>query len=1099
MLLTQEQELRHIKGNEPLLLDDPQQVWVVQSGTLALFATQVEAGQAKGNRRYLFSVSAGQAMFGASLWKEWGILAVAIEKTELLPLSLADFGTDIHKNAINIAESVEENSLNHHPEASEDEFDLLSWLPQNHREEVTSKPESIAENPPDLPQNHREEEAESVKPPPWLPKTHQPLEASEDESVKKNLSWLPKTRQPVEASEDEFELPSWLPQNRQEADGAGTGTLLLREREHPPHIQERLALLDGWIKYLSQQCQQSQPPRDSWLQIIDSQYLSLQKGQILSPTAKQVVWIHLSSGSARWMGIEDLQLEPNSAMFPLAAGMWLEAENLLEVQAIPTLELANLEDLANSLTQLHIYFFSHLNLLINQKKEAEFRRFQERERLNRQVSQSAMGELTTVLQPKETAFFQEGSPLLIAVGAVGRALGITIKPAAASEDLSRVRDPLDAIARASQFRTRRVLLVGDWWHHEHGPLVGYTLIDNHPIALLPEGSGYLLFDPVTKTRKPVTTAVAETLSPEAQMFYRPLPLVVKNAAALFKFGIRGYEKNIIAIIVLGLMGTLLGMITPQATAILVNDAIPDSNRIQLWQIGLALFAAAIGQAAFQMTQAILTLRVENAADGVMQPAVWNRLLSLKPGFFRQYSSGDLLPRLLAVNHIRTKLSGATQRTLLSAVFSLLNLVLMFVYSLQLALVGFGLAMISVIITVISSAILINKDRQMEAVEGEINGLTVELINGVSKLRVAAAEGRAFAAWAKKYSRRIKVKAGVQRIDDSVSVFNEALPLLSSVLLYWFAILFIEMARAKGEAGLNMGSFLAFNAAFGTFLSGVTDLSNTLTDILGIVPLWERAQPLVQGVPELEPSQTDPGRLTGRIALDHVTFRYREDGPLILDDVSIQIEPGQFVAIVGPSGSGKSTVFRLLLGFETPLSGTVFYDGQDLAGLDIQAVRRQLGVVLQNGRINAGPIYESLTCGAMVTLEEAWEAARRAGFADDIELMPMGMHTVVSEGGTNLSGGQRQRLLIARAILLKPKILLMDEATSALDNRTQAIVTESLDKLNATRVVIAHRLSTIRNADQIFVVEAGRVVESGSYEELVKLGGLFSRLVARQLE
>lgn len=958
-------ETRRIKGNEPLILDDPNRIWLVQSGKLALFASKIAAGEQKGNRRYLFSVAAGEAMFGAQLWEEWGIVAVAIAETQLLPINLDDFVTEIA--------------------------------------------------------------------------------AADSEATQK------------------------------------------------------ITLLNGWLANLGNLLSNQQPPASANLVFsAESHYLSLQKAEVFTPSRGQVVWVYLTDGSVRWMGSEELQIESHSPLFPLAPGMWLEAETLLEMQAIPTSEV-EFEDLSLSLAGLHTCFFYYFEQLINQRKAAEFQRFQERERLNRQVSEVAMGELTTVLQPKSAVFFQEGTPLLIAAGAVGRFLGIMIKPAAQSEDLSRVRDPLDAIARASQFRTRRVLLVGDWWLHEHGPLLGYTLVDNHPVALLPEGSRYILFDPVAKTRTPVTTAVAETLSPEAQMFYRPLPLVVKNAAALFGFGTRGYEKNIIAIVFLGFMGTLLGMITPQATAILVNDAIPDSNRIQLWQIGLALFAAAIGQAAFQMTQAILTLRVENAADGVMQPAVWNRLLSLKPGFFRNYASGDLLPRLLAVNHIRTKLSGATQRTLLSAVFSLFNLVLMFVYSLQLALVGLGLALISVIITVISSAVLIKKDRQMEAVEGEINGLTVELINGVSKLRVAAAEGRAFAAWAKKYSQRIKVKAGVQRIDDSVSVFNEALPLLSSVLLYWFAILFIQMAQAKGEAGLNMGSFLAFNAAFGTFLSGVTDLSNTLTDILGIVPLWERAKPLVQGVPEFDPSNTDPGRLTGKIALDHVTFRYREDGPLILDDVSIQIEPGQFVAIVGPSGSGKSTVFRLLLGFEAPLSGTVFYDGQDLAGLDIQAVRRQLGVVLQNGRINAGPIYESLTCGAMVTLEEAWEAARRAGFADDIELMPMGMHTVVSEGGTNLSGGQRQRLLIARAILLKPKIILMDEATSALDNRTQAIVTESLDKLNATRVVIAHRLSTIRHADQIYVVEAGRVVEVGNYDQLVKLGGLFSRLVARQLE
>ena len=1104
-------ELRHIKGNEPLLLDDPQQVWVVQSGTLALFATKVEAGEPKGNRRYLFSVSAGEAMFGATLWEKWGIVAIAIEKTELLPLSIADFGADVSKNAIgqspddaiaHLVESkqefVEENKpllLKTHNEVetetdSEAEFELPSWLPLLPDEvetETDSEAEFVGENLP-----------------PWLPKNLNKVNTeSEEKPIKPNLPWLPTNRKEISAeTEEEFVLPSWLPQSHQEIhrERVETEALALRERENSPEMQQHLALLDGWIKYLSEQCRQSQPPRDSLVQSIDSQYLSLQKGQILSPIANQVVWVHLSNGSASWMGLEDLLLSPNSVMFPIAAGMWMKAENLVEVQAIPTLELASLEDLAISLAQLHDYFFCHLKLLINQKKEAEFRRFQERERLNRQVSQAAMGELTTVLQPKEVAFFQEGTPLLIVVGAVGRALGITIKPAAASEDLSRVQDPLEAIARASQFRTRRVLLISDWWNQEHGPLLAYTLTEKSPVALLPEKNGrYVLFDPITRSRKPVTMAVAETLSPEAQMFYRPLPVVVRDGLALFLFGIRGYEKNLIAVIVLGIVGTVLGMIVPQATAILVNDAIPDSNRIQLWQIGLALFAAAIGQAAFQINQAILTLRVENAADGVMQPAVWNRLLTLKPGFFRHYSSGDLLTRLMAVSQIRRKLSGATQKTLLSAIFSLLNLVLMFVYSLPLALVGIGLSVIAVIITVASSAMLIRKDRLMEAVEGEINGLTVELINGVSKLRVAAAEGRGFAAWAKKYSQRIKVKAGVQRIDDSVSVFNEALPLISSVLLYWFAIMFIEMAKAKGEGGLNMGTFLAFNAAFGTFLSGVTDLSNTLTDILGIVPLWERAQPLIQGTTEADPTKTDPGRLTGKIALDHVTFRYREDGPLILDDVSVHIEPGQFVAIVGPSGSGKSTVFRLLLGFETPLSGTVFYDGQDLAGVDIQAVRRQLGVVLQNGRINAGPIFESLTCGAMVTLEEAWDAARRAGFADDIELMPMGMHTVVSEGGTNLSGGQRQRLLIARSILLKPKIILMDEATSALDNRTQAIVTESLDKLNATRVVIAHRLSTIRHADQIYVVEAGRVVEVGNYDQLVDRGGLFARLVARQLE
>jgi NHLM bacteriocin system ABC transporter ATP-binding protein len=973
------QEVRHIKGNQPLLLDDPQQVWLVQSGTLALFATQVDQGEAKGARHYLFSVGEGEALFGTTLWQQWGILAVAIEATELLPLAIADLGTLI------AAEAGEDVQLSPHSD-NPTRYQVIAWLEG------------------------------------WL----------------KHLG------------DFIYHNPLFVPQNVQP--------------------------------------------------LGESRYLTLQNTETRSCDREQVVWVSLGNGSVRWMGIEDLKVEETSPVFPLASGMWLEAEDLMEVQVHPTTELANGAAIPAGLATLHTFFLFYLDVQVRQKKEQEFGLFLERQQLDLQVREVALGELTTVLHPQKTTIFQEGTPLLIAAGAVGRAQGMMINPPAQSEDLSRVKDPLEAIARASRFRTRRVLLTGDWWQEEHGPLLGYTNTDKSPVALLPyKGNHYVLFDPVERTRMPVTETVAQMLSPEAQMFYRPLPLFVSNALALFRFGTRGNEIEIVGVVLLGVLGTLMGMVTPQATAMLINNAIPDSDRLLLWQIGLALFVAAWGKTVFQLAQGILSLRVENSADASLQPAVWDRLLSLKPAFFRSYSSGDLLTRLLAVTQIRSQLSGATQRTLLSAVFSLLNLGLMFVYSWQLALIGIGLTLVAVIVTVVSSVILIRKNRQQEVVDGEINGLTIELINGVSKLRVAAAEGRAFAAWAKKYSLKIKLKAAIKRINDSVSVFNEALPLVSSILLFWFAILFIQMAQRQGGAGLNMGTFLAFNTAFGTFLSSVTDLSNTLTDILGIVPLWERAKPIVQTMPETDATKADPGRLTGKIALEHVTFRYREDGPLILDDVSIHAEPGEFIAMVGPSGSGKSTIFRFLLGFETPLSGTVYYDGQDLAGLDVQAVRRQLGVVLQNGRINSGSMFDNLTCGALVTLDEAWEAARMAGLAEDIEQMPMGMHTVISEGGTNLSGGQRQRLLIARAILLKPKIILMDEATSALDNRTQAIVTQSLDQLNATRIVIAHRLSTIRNANRIYVIEAGRLVEVGSFAQLVDKGGLFARLAARQLE
>ena len=308
---------------------------------------------------------------------------------------------------------------------------------------------------------------------------------------------------------------------------------------------------------------------------------------------------------------------------------------------------------------------------------------------------------------------------------------------------------------------------------------------------------------------------------------------------------------------------------------------------------------------------------------------------------------------------------------------------------------------------------------------------------------------------------------------------------------------LEEAKTAGTAGLTVGTFLAFNSAFGTFIGGATNLSNTATNLLQVIPLGKRAQPILATVPEVDLSKADPGRLMGRISIDHVTFRYRDSGALTLDDVSLHAEPGEFIALVGGSGSGKSTLFRLLLGFETSESGAIAYDGQDLTGLNVEAVRRQLGVVLQGGRLLSASIFDNIAGGAQITLDETWEAAQMAGFAEDVAAMPMEMHTVISEGGSNLSGGQRQRLLIARALALKPRILLFDEATSALDNRTQAIVSDSLDKLQVTRIVIAHRLSTIRNADRIYVLQAGRILQQGNFEELANQAGLFAQLMTRQ--
>jgi len=855
---------------------------------------------------------------------------------------------------------------------------------------------------------------------------------------------------------------------------------------------QAIALLEGWVNHLGQSLTTQQTVLAMPLNLVEAfeADFSLSNGEAVL-WQQTLVWVKLHEGSIRWMGVEESKLNSTSPMFPVTSGMWLEAENPVIGHILLTADIKNIEEILTSLVCFHTCFFEYFKLLANKEAEAQFRQFQEREQFNQQVIENALSDLATVLQPEpEVAFFEDGPPLLVALGAVGRALGIEIRPPA--EDFSAIQDPVAAIARASQIRIRRVTLASGWWRQDQGPMLAYTELEKRPVALLPrENRDYVIFDPVARTRTPVNESVAKTLTATAYILYRPLPQVALKAIDLLRFGIKGYEKDVVNIFVVGILGTILGMVAPQATAILINNAIPEGDRALLWQIGLVLFAVAFAQFAFEIAQSFITLRIESATNSALQPAIWDRLLRLSPGFFRQYTSGDLVNRVMAVREIHQKVSGATQRTLLSGIFALFNLVLMFIYSWQLGFVEVGLTIFAAVFTVVSSFLLVKKSQKQLELDGAIQGLSVQLINGVAKLRVAMAEERAFAAWAKKYSQQIRLKASWQQIKDGVSIFNEALPLVNSILI--FGVMLLMQTR------LTLGTFVAFNYAATIFLKGVIDLSNTASEIWSIVPIWERAKPIWRSQPEYDPTKLNPGKLNGQIALERVSFRYSENGGLILNDVSIHAEPGEFIAIVGPSGSGKSTILRLLLGFETPLTGNVYYDGKDLAQMELQAVRRQLGVVLQNGKIGTGSIFQNITAGALVSLEEAWLAAQMAGLADDIKQMPMGMHTIIAEGGSNLSGGQRQRLLIARSLVSKPKIILMDEATSALDNRSQAIVTESLAKLNATRVVIAHRLSTIRHADRIYVIDAGHVLQVGNFSELIAQEGLFARLVARQLE
>jgi ATP-binding cassette subfamily C protein len=744
------------------------------------------------------------------------------------------------------------------------------------------------------------------------------------------------------------------------------------------------------------------------------------------------------------------------------------------------------------LPQLHAELLRALGEQCDAQRNNDEDRLAARERGASAATRDSLGRLLSVLEPgQETAL--RGSELFVAAHAVARAAGVTLRPPPPPAG-RETRDPVARIAETSHVRVRRVVLRDSWWRQDVGPLLAVERERRRPIALLPRAPGrYAAFEPATGRHWHVDAPAAARLEPEAHVFHRSLPSQPSSGIDLLRFALRGRGPDLALLLGTAAAAALLGMFTPQATAWLVDLAIPDAERGLLVQLGLGLLAAALGAAAFRLSQGIALMRLETAVDAAAQAAIWDRLLKLQLSFFRRFSSGDLQSRVSAVSQIRSHLGGATLRSLFGATLALMNLALLLYYSPRLTAVALAVAAASSATALVSGWRILRCAREILERRGRFFGLVVQLVQGVSKLRIAAAEERAFARWALDFAELVRLELRQRRIQDVVHALNVALSGFGAIALFAVAA---RVVRAPGPQ-LSTGNFLAFYVAFGTFIAAVVSLSNTVLEVLEIAVLHDRARPILDTPPEVTEQKVDPGPLAGRLELDHVVFRYRDDGPIVLDDVSLRVEAGQFVALVGPSGSGKSTLLRLLLGFESPASGAIYYDGMDLAGLDVDAVRRQLGVVLQSGRISAGSLFENIVCAANASLNDAWEAARATGLADELAELPMGMHTIVSEGGTNLSGGQRQRLLLARALVQRPRILLLDEATSALDNRTQTIVGESLRALAVTRLVVAHRLSTIREADRIHVLDGGRIVESGAFDELAGGGGLFARLIARQ--
>jgi len=665
-----------------------------------------------------------------------------------------------------------------------------------------------------------------------------------------------------------------------------------------------------------------------------------------------------------------------------------------------------------------------------------------------------------------------------------------VKPREIPVSVKGLNDRLEFLLRPYGIMRRRVKLEKGWYQDAVGAMLAARKDDGTIVALIPKGlRGYVYFE--SSTGKWVTlTQKNETLFDEEGIcFYKPFPLKKLTIPALLRYVLDCLSPADLSLVALATLAvSLVGLLMPKLNNLLFGTVV-ESGQLRLL-IGIAVFliSAGISRLLFGTVKTLVVERVNTKIDLSVQAAAMMRILSLPADFFKQFSSGDLASRTGYLQSLCSMLVSAVLNTGLTSVFSLLYISQIFVYAPMLVVPAVSITLTTLVFTLVTTFSQMKLTRQQMELASKESGMTYALITGIQKIKLSGAEKRAFARWAEIFSRRLAMTANPPMFLRANAAISVAISLAGTIIMYYFTL----------RSGISVAEYYAFNTAYGMLSGAFLSLAGIASTIARLKPVLDMAKPLMDTVPEVSEGKVVIDRLSGGIELNNVSFRYNESMPMVIDDLSLKIRPGQYVAIVGATGCGKSTLMRLLLGFEKPQKGAVYYDGKDLNSIDLKSLRRKIGVVMQDGKLFQGDIFSNITISApQLTLKDAWEAAEMAGVAEDIRAMPMGMHTIISEGSGGISGGQRQRLMIARAIAPKPKILMFDEATSALDNLTQKTVSDSLDKLKCTRIVIAHRLSTIRHCDRILYLEKGKILEDGTYDELIFLGGRFAQLVERQ--
>ena len=664
------------------------------------------------------------------------------------------------------------------------------------------------------------------------------------------------------------------------------------------------------------------------------------------------------------------------------------------------------------------------------------------------------------------------------------------KPTEIPDSIRTLDEQLEFCLRPHGIMRRSVKLEEGWYKDAFGPMLAFRKENGAAAALLPKPfTGYYFLDPDTGAKTVVNKQTAAQFDTDAICFYRPLPLRQLGIPDLIL-----YLKDCLstgdylAIGALTLLPILFGLMLTNITRALTGFVLESGNLSLLLGTAVFMVSAIISSQMIGVVKDLMMNRVELKTSLSTEAAMMMRVLNMPANFFRKFSSGELSSRYSAVNQLCDLLLNSVFSTGLSSLLSLLYIGQILHYAP--ALVGPALLIIlaTVLLSVVSVLTQMKLSREIMEKGAKQNGLSFALISGVQKIKLAGAEKRAFAKWAHAYAEAVEPSYNPPFLIKANTAISSAISLIGTIVLYYLAV----------KTRVSPSEYIAFNTAFGAVSAAFASLTGVALSVARIKPILEMAEPILKTQPESSENRAMVTKLNGSIELSNVYFRYNEHMPYVVDGMSLKIKAGEYIAIVGATGCGKSTLMRLLLGFETPEKGAIYYDGKDMNKLDLRSLRRRIGAVTQDGSLFQGDIYSNIVISApQLGLDEAWEAAEIAGIADDIRAMPMGMHTVLAEGQGGISGGQKQRLMIARAVAPKPRILMFDEATSALDNKTQKKVSDALDALKCTRIVIAHRLSTIRNCDRILVLDKGKILEDGTYDELIAKNGYFAELVERQ--